>query len=496
MTSVIGAPTLDDALAVLCDRAEQAERRGEKNLIFCEDRLTLLVERALLKRLGGTFLTEVTTFARFLTGSARVLSKQGSVMELSALIAEHRSELVCFGTGSAQAVYETVAQLSASRVTADALRAGAEETEGALRGKLLDLAFLQEKYVAFLREKNVTDENGYLALLPDAIERGRLGEVNLYFFGFPSFTRQAREGVRAAVENGKSVTGIFVAGRASCYTNEGARCFRKILEEYGDARSYMAQDTLTGDALALRDGMFSPERFSLPPQNATGVRAFAAEDEESELRTVAALIRKAVFGGLRYRDTAVLVSDESVFPVAERVFRAHGIPFFADKKRALSEHPFCVFALDLLEAVSDGVLPAEADAIASNYYFGGGDEYRNYLLKFGGFRGAMKREIKEGEAVKRYDVPALRASREKMLRLIGVFPKKGKGRAFTDGVRELYRLVGGDETTERLAESFTGAEKQFLSLAPLDGILSEIDEVSGERTFTSREFATMLKSGA
>ena len=67
MINAIGAPTLDDALAVLAERIAANEARGEKNFIFCEDRLTLLAERAVLEKSGGTFLTEVSTFARFLS---------------------------------------------------------------------------------------------------------------------------------------------------------------------------------------------------------------------------------------------------------------------------------------------------------------------------------------------------------------------------------------------------------------------------------------------
>ena len=84
MATIIGAPTLDDALFVLAARVSACEERGEKCLVFCEDSLTLLAERAVLERTGGTFLTEVTTFARFLSGERRVLSKQGSVMAISA----------------------------------------------------------------------------------------------------------------------------------------------------------------------------------------------------------------------------------------------------------------------------------------------------------------------------------------------------------------------------------------------------------------------------
>ena len=56
MTHIIGAPTLDDALAALSRRVVQTEARREKTLVFCEDSLTLPAERAVLKESGATFL--------------------------------------------------------------------------------------------------------------------------------------------------------------------------------------------------------------------------------------------------------------------------------------------------------------------------------------------------------------------------------------------------------------------------------------------------------
>ena len=200
MTQVIGAPTLFDALSILSERVRRNEEKQIRNLIFCEDRLTLLCERAVLDAVGGSFLSEVTTFARYLSGSARVLSKQGSVIKLSELIDVYADELSCFRRGAAQAVYETIAQLSASCVNAEMLRESALSTDGILKKKLSDLAFLLEKYVLFLKENELVDENGYLGLLPEKIagEGANLYRTEIFFFGFPSFTKQAQEGFLAA----------------------------------------------------------------------------------------------------------------------------------------------------------------------------------------------------------------------------------------------------------------------------------------------------------
>ncbi len=488
MAKIIKAATLDDALRRLGGLVREAEARGERTLVFCEDRFTLLAERAVLSACGGTFLTEVTTFARFLSGPG-VLSKEGSVLEISSLLSEYEDELKCFRPRAAQAVYETIAQLSASRVDADMLRSSAELSDGALKGKLSDLAFLLEKYGARLQEKGLLDENGYLALLPEKLAREERRE-NLVFFGFRSFTKQALEGVRAALTAFRNVTGVFLAGGAELYTNEAARLFGNVCGEFGGAETETVQDSLDGEAGILRDGLFSPEKLSHPKYRTEKIRRFTAADEAAEFSAIAALIKKHVFAGARYRDIVVLVSTESFLSV-EKAFNAYRIPFFADKKRAFSEHPFCALVLDLLQAVSNGVLPDDADAVASNYYFGNGDNYRNYLLRYGSYRGGAKREIRE--EAEGFDRAELVACREKMLSFLGLFPRKGKGKDYVGAIRALRKAAAADNLTERLQNAFTGEERQFLSLDPLEKILTEIESVASGRPFTAKEFGDGLK---
>lgn len=496
MIRLIGAPTLQDALGELSRRVAFAEARGEKTLVFCEDSLTLLAERAVLAERGATFLTEVTTFARYLAGEERVLSKQGSVAAVSAILSASEGELVCFSANAAEAVYETVAQLSASRVGAAELREGAQRSEGMLRAKLSDLALILERYSAFLRERGLLDESGYLALLPGRLAAGGLEEVNVVFFGFASFTKQAAEGVRAAAQCARSLTGIFPAGKQAFYTNESARAFRAACEGLGEISATLADSSLSGDAERLRRGIFSPEAFLHPPEKAERVHLFRAQDEAEEARAVCALIRRHVAQGLRYRDIVVLAPAAGSFSALEKAFSAYRIPYFADVKRPFSRHPFCKFVSAALHMVADGGVPASVDAVAANLCFGDGDVYRNYLAKYGGWRGAYRREIRADARGVGAEETVLQACRERMLAVAACFPRRGKGSAFTAGVRRLRALVGADAVAESLAAHFTGAERDFLSLDPLENLLAETEAVAGERTFSAREFASLFHSAA
>lgn len=495
MAQIIGSPTLDGALSALSKVVSDHEARGEKTLVFCEDKLTLLAERAVLMQRKGTLLCEVTTFARFLSGE-RVLSKEGSVMAISALIEEHQDSLKYFFPNSARAVYETLAQLFSSRIDSEMLKSCARDSEGALCGKLCDLAFLYEKYTQKLERLGLLDESGYLSLLPEKLASSSLFTTHVVFFGFPSFTKQAREGIRLARENALSLTGIFLAGEAALYTNEGARIFSKICQETGEPfKKIFGDPNMTEEGAHLAKGLFSPERLMLPPMRTEKIRRFTAKDEEEELFVVAALIKMHVAKGMRYRDFVVLTSGQRSLFVLEKVFRAYKIPFFAEKKRSFSGHPFSKFVLSALKAASGGPLPDDADELAANYYFGDGAEYRNYLLKFGGFRGAVKQQIKDQETAAGFDGEKLSSCRKLMLKILSLFPPKGTGKEYAGAVRALFELSNALQKTQELQEFFTGAEKDFLDLSPLGPILDEIELIAGERVFSAREFAKTLENG-
>lgn len=493
MPKLICSTSLDGALSALCSLCKENEANYERTVVFCEDRLTLLCERAILRVLDGTILTEVKTFARTLA-EKNVLSKQGSVVLIETLIEENRERLLCFGPNSAQAVYETIAQLSASRVDAAFLRESAAEAEGALKNKLLDLALLVEAYGARLQEKNMLDENSYLSLLPRELSKEEYREKHIVFFGFSSFTKQAQEGVVAALNTAKSTTGIFLSGKGKVYTNEAAHIFRNLCGA-DDLQIIRREDFISEEERLIKGALFSQEIFLTSPYQSERIRMFTAADEEEEFSIAAALIKKTVAQGGRYREIAVLVPDHGCLPILEKVFHAYRIPFYADRKRSFSEHPFCRMILAVLSAVADSALPEEIDEIASNVYFGCGGEYRNYLRKFGSWRGAVRKEIKEGDAARGFNRSALCSCREKTLSLLALFPKKERAVKFAEAIQNAFTLLNGEEITQSLKDSFFGAEREFLELSPLSRILEEIVFVEGERLLGVREFYKALKSG-
>ena len=76
--------------------AGQSLSPDERTVIFCEDKLTLSMEKAIVERLGGTFNVEVLTFGRYIkkTGSDNnALTKESAAIVVKKILGSMKGEL-------------------------------------------------------------------------------------------------------------------------------------------------------------------------------------------------------------------------------------------------------------------------------------------------------------------------------------------------------------------------------------------------------------------
>ncbi|MBE5753289.1 MAG: hypothetical protein E7343_04405 [Clostridiales bacterium] len=506
MNYALNAYTLSECMEVMADYVERFELEGQRNVIFCEDRLTLVAERALTRRMGGTFSSSVTTFARFLSTDEKVLSKQGSVMAIGKIMyqLQKSSALRCFTSeraieNSAKCVYETLAQIASSEITPDALQESALLLgNDILKDKVCDLALIYREYTAFLSENGYLDESKYLALLPQKIRlSGELQDANVFFLCFNSFTAQALQSVRAVIENAKNVVGIFCAGKESIYTNHASMRFKSVCEEYGEVYARELGQALDGEAEILRKGLFDLGSLKLKEKTVTeNIRLREAKDLSEESEYVALQIKKLVANGSRYRDFAVLIPDVATYALPiKRAFSEYGVPYFFDEKKSLKSHPLCGFLLACLETVRDGFSSTSAQALAQNVFFGESDEYRNYLLKYANFRGGALKPIKETDA---FDLLAVNDGRERFLQATKNIKRRGQGREYCNAIRRLAEDFKLKDKIEELKSKVKDSSLQgYLSqiFSALDKVLAEAETLTAEEEMSVGEFQSLLSEG-
>lgn len=485
------------------------EEKGKSTVIFCEDRLSLAAERTVCASVGGTFLTSVCTFARFLSCERgkpqNVLSGQGSAMAVRKIIEERKAELTLFkklsSASAAQTVYDTIALLYSSRVSAEDT-ARAAESGGVLGGKLHDLAIIYAAYESYLKDSGFMDRNGYLRQLPEVISSSPKIRGNaVVFLGFQSLTHMARECVRAAFGVAGDCYGLFIGGEEDFYVNESGAAFTAIAEEFGGAKVIKAGGNLNGDAEILRRRIFNPESFYLPPSRTGNVTLFQAADEEEEFEFVAASIKRLVAEkGVRYAKISVMLPDiDAGERTLSRVFSRFKIPYYADRQRSLSEHPLCAFVLNYLSCALAGCLPQDVDGVISSPFFpadaAAKDLYRNYALKYANYRGGVRRAVKPDTD----DAEIIEGVRIAFLRGLGYLALKGGNSAICGGLRSLLTDFGVENTLKATAEKYADekpAAAQFC-LRAYDGVLSviaEAESVAADGT-SLKEFVKVLKSG-
>ncbi len=511
MHTILKAYTLSECMEIMAERIAKCEANGENNLVFCEDRLTLIAERALLRRLGGTFQTSVTTFARFLSTEERTISKQGSVMAVGEVMTRLQREnaLGCFtsttGVGNnAKCIYETIAQFSASEITPEILKESAAQLpDDVLRKKTTDLAAIYEGYTAFLKERAFLDESRYLSLLPARIRADKtLKNTNVFFLCYGSFTSQAAQTVRAALETAKNVFGIFCAGDEDFYVSRGYQTFLRVCKEYGTPVIEELGTPLDGDAERLRQSLFNPERVGKERQTTEKIRFYEGEDKVDEAEYVAVQIRRLTMENptMRYRDFAILLPSVEGYSLSlKRALGEYGIPYFIDEKKSLKRHPLSRFLLDCFRVVGEKYAPAAVQSLAQNFFFGESGEYRNYLLKFANYRGGAKREIKTGEAVTGlFDLEKLAFGRERLLLATSGIKTRGKGKEYCFAVRKILSDFDVKNKLEALEERVDDvSQKGYLSqiYGALEKVLSEAELLTGEKEMTIVEFSAVLKDG-
>ncbi len=508
MRIALQAYTLSECMELMGEYVRSYEELGGENLLFCEDRLTLVAERALTRAVGGTFRSSVSTFARFLQVEGATVSKQGSVMLVGEVMSRllREGKLQCFtspkGVGkNARYIYETLAQFAASQITPALLREGLSElSEDTLKRKISDLALIYEGYLSSLTEGGYLDESRYLTLLPQRIRKeGQLRGKNVFFLCYSSFTAQTKETIRAAIETAENVVGIFCGGEEEMYTNAAFNAFVGVCNEYGKTLVKKEGTPLDGDAEPLRKGLFNPKRRM--PIATENIRLFEGEDKTSEAEYAAVKIKRllAENPSLRYRDFALLVPNVAEYSLpVKKAFAEYGIPFFIDEKKSIKQHPLSKFLLDCFRVAKEGT-SAAVQALTSNYFFGDSDEYRNYLLKFANYRGGARRPLKMGEAVEGlFPLEALESGRTRFLLATEPIKPKGYGREYC---RAVWKILEDFEVEEKLNALQTQlqdvAQQGYLSqiYPALEKVLTEAERLVGGKEMTAAEFSVILEDG-
>lgn len=359
-------------------------------LIFIAPRqATYQLERQLLSLPGidGFARLKILSFERLAqfvfeeTGAVepKVLSEQGRVMALRAILGRRRNALRIYGRsaqrdGLAQELSDFWRELCEHGVGPRRLRAAAESTNNPrLAAKLHDFADIFEDYTQWLADHALRDTDELLDLAAAAAEQGPLPEIGgLWMDGFAQMTPQERVLLHAILRRCSRATLAFCLPRRPLKPDDGfsmwsvlTRTYCQLREELSAIFGELREETLPRREVGGRfDGApmlrHLEARWAAPIAfegecHSRQIRVVKCADLEAEAVFTAREILKFVRAGGRFRETAVLVrSLDGSHATLRRVFHRYGIKFFVDRREAVAHHPLAELTRGALRTLAFG----------------------------------------------------------------------------------------------------------------------------------------------
>lgn len=319
-----------------------------------------------------------------------LLSEEGRVMVLRALLTRQGDKLRVFHStarlaGFAIHLSGVLRELQEARLTPERLEVLARRlaTDDPLTDKLHDLALLWCAYREWLDGHALHDASQLFDLATEALKRRPvsagaavpLRPGGLWLDGFAEMTPQEMDLVGALVPHCAHATLAFclenAAGAERRWLSPWAvvgRTFRGMQDRlHATPGSDVVTEELSRDPRRSRFAghpvlghlehyWAAPTPLTVPGEVASQLRVVACANPEAEAVFAARAIRRYVREGRgRYRDIAVLArSLEDCHDVLRRVFTRYEIPFFLDRRQAVTHHPLAELTRHGLRIVAFG----------------------------------------------------------------------------------------------------------------------------------------------
>ncbi|MBQ3116469.1 MAG: exodeoxyribonuclease V subunit gamma [Clostridia bacterium] len=472
---------------------------GEKNVIFCEAKVSLMIERFLCEQLGGTFNTEVYSFGKYLHKHKKldkVLSAEGSAMAVKKILS--KVGLKCFKASYrtlAPSLYNLIILLKSAKISPEVLADNSALSNGVLKNKLEDIYSIYNQYERFIKDNDFVDQSSLLDFLPDVIDSSEeIKEANVYLVGYSGFTAQARSIIERLMLRAKSVTAILTeGGNIQVFVNETANFIRQTALKLNLPLAEQKIDSdYTDEGKLFVDGLFSPLSLrNAKKLDSQKVSLFSALNGFNEAERVAEVIKSAVLSGeCRYRDISVAVPDVDGYKEYIRsAFNLLEIPYYLDERKPADTHPLISLILSYVEVLRKNFQRNALVKFIKNPLFiadkNFGDAFENYLVKYNINYGRIKTpftfEVDGG-----YTLEQFNAVREQILtvferfdvyRLLSLLDVKDKIAGETEVLKQ-KGLIEESAVNEQIYDFTVGVLDQMRSiLSGVDMTLNEFKQV-------------------
>ena len=369
---------------------------SSRAVVFCSDQTAMMLESMICESLNGSFNTNVYSFGRFLrkyNNLENFLGKDGAVIAMRKVISK-ADGLKCFSNKSsgtlAQNMYDLIAQLKSACVTADDLQGCNGKIDGILKNKVNDIALIYQNYEQAI--KGYYDDSELLSLLPETVKNSKeLKGADVYFVCYDSWTKQAREGVKAIMEVAKSVNAVFVDGEnKNVYTGSMPKAVKALFKELNISyNERIIKDEMNAEAKLMMEAFFKPT-VKKPPVKCDNVFINTFENIDKEVEYVAKIIRKKVVEeGARYKDFTICTANKDAYGrFFIKHFNDYEINYNLDRRSNMADTVIGRLVLSYVKLFRYNIKREDVMAFLKNPLYNDKyeylwDDFDNYLLKSG-----------------------------------------------------------------------------------------------------------------
>lgn len=483
----------------------------------------------------------------FSAEAVQTLDENGKEMLLSLAVRDAEKSLLVYGKqvrrpGFLRKLAGLFAEWDMNDLSPERLEeiANEERLTPLLQSKLHDLACIYAAFKARLGSGRMTAEESLPRLARLLPRSGFARGAFLYFDGFTGFTSVQYRIITELIRRSPETVFAFTlpagedpapqkgsAGQTELFgmTKEALSRLERCAEEAGQLVAepvYAAGTKRPEDLDFLEKHLLRPcgETYAGLPEH---VEAVSARDVREEcVAAVARLMGLVRDDGLRWRDVALVVSDQERYvPVLEELLNEADVPYFTDRRAPLVRHPLIRLIQAALEA-ADGLkrdsvlrfLKNECGPLSREEC----DVFENYLHAAGIRRGRQfsdpffrgpKREKGESDAEfwersERY-LDEMNALRERavspLLRLKDAFKEARSAARYCDAVSALLEeLEVGVKLAER-AEAYekegktTEADEWREVQGMTEKLLADTAGLLGDMKLSRPEFTDILNAG-
>ncbi len=472
----------------------------QKNIIFCEEKVSLLIERLICYEQGGTFNTEVYSFGNFLRTKKpldNLLTIEGSSMAVKKILSS--VNLNCFKaskTTIAPTLYNLIIQLKSAKVSPQDVLNAIDGTSGVLKNKLIDIYEVFIAYEKFVSDNGFIDQSSYLDFLDEVIKNDdRLNGANVYLVGFNGFTAQIRQAIECLLDRTNNLTAILCQGdNPLVFVNESPAFIKNLCKNKGvPLLEKHIESEYLNSAKVILDNLFNP--FSQKKEKQTDGKVFVlpAHNPVVEMERVAQVIKQKVISGeCRYKDMTVAIPDSSYNFYIENAFKNLEIPYFIDQRKKVHHHPLVLLVLSFIEVLRKNFDRKAVLSFVKNPYFSLdtelNDQFENYVIKYNINYNKIKKPFtlrENGE-----DIEALNELRQKIVDLFSEFD-----------ILKLFEKLNVKEKTESFTKTLfeqNEKEESAINAQMYDAIiklLSQMKLLLSDANLSLNEFKSVFVSG-